>query len=108
MFAQELAFTNPELRQASKEALTSMAGDLEKDLAEAKATYAPKADFDPKKLSLFYVSIVQGGLLIAKAGEDNAILRDNVEQFRRYLQGLFGVAGQKLPVTTAGTSTSNS
>ncbi len=100
MFAQELSFTNPELRNACQEALMRTAGDVEKDLAEAKARHAPKADFDPKKLSLFYVSLVQGGLMVAKAAESNAVLMDNIENFRSYLQGLFG------PVKKAGKKSS--
>jgi TetR/AcrR family transcriptional regulator, transcriptional repressor for nem operon len=90
VFAQELAFTNPEMRSACQAALLRTAGDLEKDLVEAKSLYAPKADFDPKKLALFYVSLVQGGLVVAKAAESNAVLMDNLENFRTYLQSLFG------------------
>ncbi|MDR3458621.1 MAG: TetR/AcrR family transcriptional regulator [Verrucomicrobiae bacterium] len=107
MFAQELAATNPELRGLCQAAFLRTAADIEADLTEAKALHAPNAAFDPKKVSLFYVSIIQGGLLVAKAGESNAVLRDNVEQFRSYVQGLFGVAGRPQPVMTAGTSTSN-
>jgi len=106
MFAQELSSTNPELRAACQAAFLSTAGDLEKDLVAAKALHAPKADFDPKKVALFYVSIIQGGLLMSKAGESNTVLRDNIEQFRSYVQGLFGAASHELSGTTAGTSTS--
>ena len=49
VFAQELAFTNPELRDLCQAAFLRTAADIEKDLAEAKALHAPKADFDPKK-----------------------------------------------------------
>jgi len=108
MFAQELASTNPDLRGICQAAFLRTAADIEADLTAAKVLHAPQADFDPKKISLFYVSTIQGGLLMAKAGESNAVLRDNIEQFRSYVQGLFGVAGRRQPATTAGTSTSNS
>jgi len=108
MFAQELSSTNPELREACQAAFLATATDLEKDLAEAKTMHAPAADFDPKKVAMFYVAMIQGGLLMAKAGESNTVLRDNIEQFRRYVQGLFGVVRHKLPATTTGTSTANS
>jgi hypothetical protein len=39
---------------------------------------------------MLYVSIVQGSLMLAKASETNAVLHENIEQFRRYLQSLFG------------------
>jgi TetR/AcrR family transcriptional repressor of nem operon len=108
MFAQELSFTNPELRTICQAAFLRMAADIEKDFAEAKALHAPKADFDPKKVSLFYVSIIQGGLLMAKADESNAVLLDNIEQFRSYVKSLFDTPSQQRPTSTAGTSTSNS
>src|SRR5277367_2784206 len=52
MFAQELSFTNPELRGACRDSFARMAGDFEKDLADAKSIHAPKADFDPKNVAM--------------------------------------------------------
>lgn len=90
MFAQELSSTNAALREAAQEAFLRTAADIEKDLTEAKALHAPNADFDPKKLSIFYVSIIQGGLIMAKAATSNAVLMDNIDQFRSHIQNLFG------------------
>ena len=90
MFAQELSFTHPNFRSACQESFLRMAQDFEKDIAEAKSVHAPKADFDPKDVAMLYVSIIQGSLMLAKASENNAVLFENIEQFRRYLQSLFG------------------
>ncbi len=90
MFAQELSFTNSELRNACQDSFTRVAADFEKDLAEAKLLHAPKADFNPKNVAMLYVSIIQGSLMLAKTAEANAVLHENIEQFRRYLQTLFG------------------
>jgi TetR/AcrR family transcriptional regulator, transcriptional repressor for nem operon len=90
MFAQELSFTNPELRNACQDSFARMAKDFESDLAEAKALHAPKAAFDPKNVAMLYVSVVQGSMMLAKTLEANAVLHENIEQFRRYLQTLFG------------------
>jgi TetR/AcrR family transcriptional repressor of nem operon len=90
MFAQELSFTHPEFRSACQESFLRMARDFEQDIAEAKSVHAPGADFDPKNVAMLYVSIVQGSLMLAKASETNAVLFENIELFRRYLQGLFG------------------
>jgi TetR/AcrR family transcriptional repressor of nem operon len=90
MFAQELSFTHPELRSVCQESFVRMANDFEKDLVEAKSLHAPKADFDPKNVAMLYVTIIQGSLMLAKAAETNSVLHENIEQFRRYLQGLFG------------------
>lgn len=92
VFAQELAFTNPDLRAACQAYFSKIAEDFGNDLAAAKAVYAPKAAFDPKSLATLYISIVQGSLLLAKAAEDSAIVAANIEQFRTYLQGLYGLA----------------
>ncbi|HTI73113.1 MAG TPA: TetR/AcrR family transcriptional regulator [Candidatus Limnocylindria bacterium] len=88
--AQELSFTHSALRSSCQDAFLRVAGDFEKDLAAAKSVHAPQADFDPKKLATLFVSIFQGSLIMAKASEDNTVLSDNLEQFRRYLQTLFG------------------
>lgn len=89
-FAQELAFTHPEMRTACNEAFARIAANFEKDLTLAKARYAPQADFEPKNVARLYVSILQGSLMMAKAADSNEILRENIEQFRHYLQALFG------------------
>jgi TetR/AcrR family transcriptional repressor of nem operon len=90
MFAQELSFTNPELRNACQDSFARMAKDFESDLADAKLLHAPKADFNPKNVAMLYVSIIQGSLMLAKTAEANAVLHENIEQFRRYLKTLFG------------------
>lgn len=90
MLAQELAFTHPEFRKACQDSFLQTAGDFEKDIAEAKSLHAPQADFNPKDVAMLYVSIVQGSLVLAKTSEENSVLLENLEQFRRYLQGLFG------------------
>lgn len=91
MFAQELSFTNPELRDTCREAFAHVAKDFEKDLAEAKAAHPPKIAFEPKSVAMLYVAIIQGSLMLAKAAESNVVLAENIEQLRGYLQTLFGV-----------------
>jgi TetR/AcrR family transcriptional repressor of nem operon len=92
MFAQELSFTNPELRDTCRYALERIAGDFEKDLAEAKAAHSPKIDFEPRSVAMLYVSMIQGSQMLAKVADSNAVLAENIEQFRSYLQSLFGAS----------------
>ena len=94
MLAQELSFTNSELRKVCLEAFSGMAQDFEKDLVEAKAMHAPKAAFDVRKLATLYVTIVEGSLILAKAAESNATLLQNMEHFRHYIELLFGGASK--------------
>jgi TetR/AcrR family transcriptional repressor of nem operon len=96
MFAQEVASTNPGLRQLCEDSFLHSAQDFEQDLAEAKALYAPKGDFDPKKLAFMYVSIYQGSKMMAKVLDSRTMLADNLDQFRHCLENLFGKkAGRK-------------
>jgi TetR/AcrR family transcriptional repressor of nem operon len=92
MLAQELSFTNSELRGVCRDSFSQIAQDFEKDLVEAKALHAPKAAFDPKNLANFYVTIVQGSIILAKTAESNAVMMENIEQFRHYVEILFGRA----------------
>jgi TetR/AcrR family transcriptional repressor of nem operon len=89
MFAQELSYTHPDLRDACQDSILLQAGDFEKDLAAAKALHAPKADFDPRQVAMLLVTIIQGSLMLAKISEANTVLVENLKQFRRYLQSLF-------------------
>jgi TetR/AcrR family transcriptional repressor of nem operon len=95
MFAQELSFTNPELRVACQESFARVIADFQRDLAEAKSAHLPQVDFDPKSVAMLFVSILQGSLILAKVSEANAVLLENIEQFRAYLQSLFGVASSR-------------
>jgi TetR/AcrR family transcriptional repressor of nem operon len=95
VFAQELSFTHPELRSQCQDLFLRIAKDFEKDLAEAKAMYAPAAKFSPKRVALLYVSIFQGSSMMAKASETNTVLLDNIEEFRGYLQTLLEQAGRQ-------------
>lgn len=91
MFAQELAFTNPAFRSACHGFFSKIADDFAKDLAAAKAAHVPQANFDPHRLATLYVAIVQGSLMMAKVAGSNEVLEANIEQFRSYLQDLFGL-----------------
>jgi len=90
MLAQELSFTSPELRSLCNDAFLRIARELEHDLEEAKAVHTPVFPFEAKNVAMFYVSIFQGSSMMAKASASNAVLIDGIEQFRHYLDILFG------------------
>ena len=104
VFAQELAFSNPEIRSVCQDFFSRIVRDFSNDLAEAKAAHAPNAAFDPKGVAMFYLAVVQGSLLLAKTAGSNDILAGNIEQFRAYLQTLFGLIGQAGSKATVKTS----
>jgi len=94
VFAQEMAFTNPELRAACQAFFTKISDDFANDLAAAKAVHAPLARFEPRQLALLYLSIVQGSLMLAKVAASTDIIENNIEQLRSYLQTLFDLEPQ--------------
>lgn len=91
VFAQELSFVNEDFRAACQGYFSKIADDVEKDLVEARSAHPPRFDFDPKSVALMYIAIVQGSLLQAKTSGSNAVLASNIEQFRTYLQCVFGL-----------------
>ena len=104
MFAQELAFTHPALRQTCLNAFLSMALDFEQDLAVAKAVHAPKAEFASKRLANLFMAIYQGSLLLAKTTESHAIVEENFDQFARLLADLFTQTSRSRPAIAKGDS----
>ena len=95
MLAQEISFREPELRKECQELFSRVAEDFRTDLAAAKAAYAAGAGFDPKNLATFYVSMIQGSLLVAKASNSNRVLIENVKQFRSMIELLFANTSRK-------------
>jgi TetR/AcrR family transcriptional regulator, transcriptional repressor for nem operon len=93
VFTQELAFTNSAIRDICQGFFSRMARDFSQDLAEAKAAHASAANFAPKALAQFYISIVQGSLMLAKSAGNNEVFHNNIEQFRGHLKYLFGLTG---------------
>lgn len=104
LFAQELAFTHPELRSVCNDMFMRIAADFTRDLAAAKALYTPDASFEPAKIAWFFAAIFQGSSLLAKAAESNEVLMENIEQFRAYLHILFGKNPSRTAIA-AGSST---
>jgi len=100
MLAQELALSRSEFRMACREYFDRAADDWAKDLAAAKALYAPQTSFDPRGVALFYLGIGQGSHILSKSFGNNEVRLANIEHFRTYLSCLLGVgaahrAGQK-------------
>jgi TetR/AcrR family transcriptional repressor of nem operon len=97
VFAQEMSFASAEFRNACQGYFSRIAADYEKDLAAAKAAYAPDSSFEPKHAAWLYVATVQGSLMLAKTAGNNSVLAGNLEEFRRYLQSALGTPQRLLP-----------
>ena len=88
--AQELSDTHPGIRSVCAEGFARTAVLLERDLAAAKARYAPRSSVEPKSLAEHFTAVVQGSRLLARATRDPKVLERNLRHFRRYLESVFG------------------
>jgi len=92
---QEAYATHPAIRQACDTYIGVHAAEVAKDIAAAKALYAPDASWRPESLALHMQAVLQGAYVLAKAKNGNAIARDCVKHLRRYLELLFKGANQE-------------
>jgi TetR/AcrR family transcriptional repressor of nem operon len=86
---QEAYETHPEIRAACDRYIGDHAAFVAKDIADAKALYAPDAEWTPRSVAYFTQSVIQGAFILAKAQGDANIAADSLDHLRRYLEGLF-------------------
>jgi len=86
---QEAYETYPAIRQACDSYIGVHAAEVAKDIAAAKALYAPDASWNAESLAFHTQAVLQGAYVLAKAKNGNAIARDCVAHLRRYLELLF-------------------
>jgi len=88
-FAQELSDTHPQIRSLCAQGFTEWAKILQNDLHDAKARYAPRASFEVKSLAEYFIAVVEGSQILAKAKKDKRVVQHNLGHFKQYLQILF-------------------
>ena len=86
----ETTKTHPELRDICQERFGGFAAWIARDLVAAKEMRCPKATFDAESLGAYFLSIVQGSLLLLKAHAERATMERNLLHFRDYLRMLYG------------------
>lgn len=86
---QETYDSHPALRDACCDGIETHAKTLVADISEAKAKYAPDADFSPQSLALFTQAALQGAFILAKAKGGAEAAADAVTHLRRYVESLF-------------------
>jgi TetR/AcrR family transcriptional repressor of nem operon len=92
---QETWDSHPALRDACRNGIELHASTLVDDIAQAKAAYAPDADWAPQGLALFTQAALQGAFILAKAQDGAPAAAEAVSHLRRYVESLF-----PLPPTT--------
>ncbi|MFM7332046.1 MAG: DUF1428 family protein [Brachymonas sp.] len=85
---QETYDSHPAIRAACQAGIESHARTLEPTLAQAKALYAPNADWSPESVALYTQVALQGAFVVAKAQGDATVAISFIAHLRRYVQGL--------------------
>lgn len=86
---QEMHAASPAIRAAALAAIESGAAHVERHLAEALAAH-PVPGVTAAGLALFLQTVVQGGIVVAKAADDPGDLVAALDHAERYLRCLFG------------------
>jgi len=86
---QETYDTHPAIRAACDTHISSHAASVARDIAEAKARYAPDAPWTAESLGLFTQAVIQGSFVLAKAKHGPEIAAECLQHLRRYLETQF-------------------
>jgi len=86
---QETYATHPEIRAACELALSAHIAELTRDVEAAKQLYAPDATWSAESVGNFMQAVLQGSFILAKAEQSPEVIRQNLDQLRRYLRALF-------------------
>jgi TetR/AcrR family transcriptional repressor of nem operon len=85
---QEVYATHPQLRAACDRMLSEHVAALTRDLAAAKARYAPAAPWTPESVGYFMQCVLQGGFIFAKAQHNPKVAAASLGHLRDYLATL--------------------
>jgi TetR/AcrR family transcriptional repressor of nem operon len=85
---QEIYQTHPAIRVDCDAGMAAHIAVLKRDIEAARTLYAPDADWDAESLGYFIQSVLQGSFIFAKAQEDAAVVRANLQLLRRFIEAL--------------------
>ena len=86
---QEAYDTHPAIRLACDTYIGAHVAEVTKDIAAAKALYAPAAEWSAESLALYTQAVLQGAFVLAKSKGGPEVARDCLAHLRRYLLQLF-------------------
>ena len=86
--AQEMAQSNPAIREGCDGHFSAFQGMVTRLLAEAKASRPQAASFDPESVAWMITSLMQGSLLVARTRQDRSLVLGNLQHCRAYVEGL--------------------
>jgi len=97
---QDTFETHPHLREACDAGIRAHAMEVARTVEEARAMYAPDADWDAKSVALHTQAVLQGAFVLAKARNSMKPAWESVAHLRRYIEMLLPPTA----ATSAGTA----
>jgi TetR/AcrR family transcriptional regulator, transcriptional repressor for nem operon len=86
---QEIYETNPAIRDACDDSISSHAAKIEADIAQAMKRHKIRATWTAKSLGLHTQAVLQGAFILAKAKGGAPIALSSLDHLRRYIEFLF-------------------
>ena len=87
--AQEKYDSSPTIRDACYVGIATHADQVKAMIIAAKMKHAPRATWSSESLALHTQAVIQGGFILAKAGNDVALAAESIRHLRRYVELLF-------------------
>lgn len=87
--AHEVHQSAPDIRQACADAIFGHAATLETDIEAARRERGIAAEWTAASLARHIQSVLQGGFVLAKAGQDPELARETLDHLARYIRHLF-------------------
>ncbi len=88
--ASEVYVTGPAIRDAAARSIFGHAATLEADIGEAMTSRGITAP-EPASLARYFQVALQGGFILAKAGDDATFAREALDHLDRYIRLLFNL-----------------
>lgn len=89
--AQEVFETAPDIRDACGRSIFGHTATLEDDIERARQERGITADWSAASLARHTQAVLQGGFVLAKAGNDPDLARESLDHLERYIRHLFNV-----------------
>jgi len=90
--AQEVHASASDIRDACGRSIFGHAATLEADIEQARQERGIVADWTAESLARHTQAVLQGGFVLAKAGNDPDLARESLDHLDRYIRHLFHVA----------------
>ncbi|API52752.1 TetR family transcriptional regulator [Rhizobium leguminosarum] len=92
---QETYMTFPRIRDACGASIFDHASTLEADIELARGERGIVDDWTAESLARYTQTVIQGGFVLAKAGNNAELARESLAHLERYIRLLFRVAEDK-------------